>query len=60
MITNNEPDVLNLYAKWEKIEETITNPNTSSMFYIAMGIGIILILGTALVIVYKYKKIDKD
>lgn len=60
MITSNEPDVLNLYAKWEKIEETITNPNTSSMFYIAMGIGIILILGTALVIVYKYKKIDKD
>lgn len=66
MITKDEPDILTLYAKWEKIEDTsdensiITNPNTSSMFYIAIGIGIILILGTALVIVYKYKKLDKD
>ncbi len=54
MISKNEPDVLNLYAKWEKNEENITNPNTSSMFYIAMGIVFILILGTSLVIVYKY------
>ena len=61
MITSDEPDVLNLYAKWEKIdainEDTFTNPNTNSMFYIAIGIGFILILGTALVIVYKYKKL---
>ena len=61
MITSDEPDVLNLYAKWERIdtinEETFTNPNTSSMFYIAIGIGFILILGTAIVIVYKYKKL---
>ena len=61
MITKDEPDELVLYAKWEKEEENIfTNPNTSSMFYIAMGIVFILILGTALVIVYKYKKIGKD
>lgn len=61
MITKDEPDELVLYAKWEKEEENIfTNPNTSSMFYIAMGIVFILILGTALVIVYKYKKTGKD
>lgn len=61
MITKDDPDILNLYAKWERIdtinEETFTNPNTSSMFYIAIGIGFILILGTAIVIVYKYKKL---
>ena len=67
MISSDEPDVLELYARWEKIEEDnvidsndediFTNPNTSSMFYIVMGIGAILILGTALVIVYKYKKL---
>ena len=59
MISKDEPDVLNIYAKWEKIEDEniITNPNTSSMFYIAIGIGVILILGTTLVIVYKYKKL---
>ena len=60
MISRDDPDVLNLYAKWEKIEvseDIFTNPNTSSMFYIAIGIGFILILGTALVIVYNYKKL---
>lgn len=59
MISKDEPDVLNIYAKWEKIEDEniITNPNTSSMFFVAIGIGFILILGTALVIVYKYKKL---
>ena len=60
MITSDEPGVLNLYAKWEKIEvseDTFTNSNTNSMFYIAIGIGFILILGTAIVIVYKYKKL---
>ena len=54
MITKDEPDELVLYAKWEKEEENIfTNPNTSSMIYIVIGIGIIVILGTVIVIVYK-------
>ena len=58
MITANDPDVLNLYAKWEKIED-ITNPNTSSGTYIGIGILSIVILSTVLIIVYRIKKIGE-
>ena len=62
MISGDEPDVLNLYAKWEKIEvseDTFTNPNTSSGTYVGMGILSIVILSTVLIIIYRIKKIGE-
>ena len=64
MISKDDPDVLELYAKWEKIEEVVdsnednifTNPETNSTSYILIGILSIAILGTVLTIVYRIKK----
>ena len=60
MISKDEPDVLSLYAKWEKIEDEniITNPNTNSSMYIGIGILFILILSTILIIVYRIRKVS--
>ena len=57
MITKDAPDVLNLYARWEKIE--VTNPNTNSSTYIGIGILFIVILSTVLIIVYRIKKVSE-
>lgn len=64
MISKDESDVLELYAKWEKIEEVgdsnedniFTNPETNSTSYVLIGILSIAILGTVLTIVYRIKK----
>ena len=62
MITKDVPEVLYLYAKWEKIEEVdssedsvFKNPETNSKSYILIGILSITILGTVLTIVYRIK-----
>lgn len=62
MITKDVPEVLYLYAKWEKIEEVdssedsvFKNPETNSTSYILIGILSITILGTVLTIVYRIK-----
>ncbi len=58
MISKDEPDILNLYAKWKKIngqdDEIISNSN--SLLYITIGVFLILTLGTILILVYKHKK----
>ena len=67
MISSDEPDVLELYAKWEKIEEVgdsnedniFTNPETNSTSYILIGILSIAILGTVLTIIYRIKKVGE-
>ena len=57
MISADEPEVLELYAKWEKVEEEsvtddiFTNPETSSSAYIVIGILMLTILSTVLIIV---------
>ena len=64
MISKDESDVLELYAKWEKIEEVgdsnedniFVNPETNSLIYIGIGIAFILVFANILVIVYKYRK----
>ena len=69
MISADEPDVLELYARWEKIEEEsvtdssddniFTNPETNSSIYLAFGLIIILVLSTITFYIYrKYQKID--
>lgn len=66
MITKDVPEVLYLYAKWEKIEEVdssedsvFKNPETNSTSYILIGILSITILGTVLTIVYRIKKVGE-
>lgn len=67
MISKDESDVLELYAKWEKIEEVgdsnedniFTNPETNSTSYILIGILSIAILGTVLTIVYRIRKVGE-
>ena len=57
MINADAPNVLNLYARWEKIE--VTNPNTNSSTYIGISILSIVILSTILIIVYRIKKVSE-
>ncbi len=67
MISKDEPEVLELYAKWEKLEEVVDsnednvfkNPETNSTSYILIGILSIAILGTVLTIVYRIKKVGE-
>ena len=68
MISADEPEVLELYAKWEKIEDSeeiidsnnddniFTNPETSSSAYVVIGILMVTILSTVLIIVYRIRK----
>ena len=60
MISSDEPEVLELYARWEEIEEEegniFTNPETRTMLYVGIGIAIVVILGTVLVVLYRKKK----
>ena len=60
-ITKGEDDTLQLYAKWEKIENEVKvdtideNPNTYTTTYVIAGIFIILMLSTVIVYVYGKK-----
>mgnify|MGYP005779418501 FL=1 len=65
MITQEEPEVLNLYAKWEKIEESeiqeegFSNPETRSMMTIGVTMSLILVLGTVAFLIYRKKAKEK-
>ena len=60
IIDINAPEVLNLYAKWEKNksvnEEIVENPMTYASTYIIVGIFVILMLSTVVVYVYGKKQ----
>ena len=59
MISSDAPEVLELYARWEEIEEekeNMTNPNTRTMLYVGIGLAIVVVLGTVLVVLYRKKK----
>ena len=60
MISNDAPEVLELYARWEEIEEenSFMNPETRTMLYVGIGIAIVVVLGTILVVFYRKKKKD--
>lgn len=59
IIDINVPEVLNLYAKWEKNksvnEEIVENPMTYASTYIIVGIFVILMLSTVVVYIYDKK-----
>ena len=59
IIDINAPEVLNLYAKWEKNksvnEEIVENPMTYASTYIIVGIFVILMLSTVVVYIYDKK-----
>ena len=58
VIDKDAPEILELYAKWEKIESQVKkdnieeNPNTYTTTYVIAGIFIILMLSTVMVYVY--------
>ena len=69
MISADGPEVLELYARWEKIEDEsvtdsnddnsiFTNPETNSSAYVVIGILMVTILSTVLIIVYRIKKVS--
>lgn len=64
MISSDSPEVLELYARWEEIEEEeeegniFTNPETRTMLYVGIGITVVVVLGTVLVVLYRKKKKD--
>ena len=60
MIESDAPEVLELYARWEEIEEenSFMNPETRTMLYVGIGIAIVVVLGTILVVFYRKKKKD--
>ena len=64
MISSDEPEVLELYARWEEIEEEeeniFTNPETRTMLYVGIGIAALVILGTVLVVLYRKKRNHKE
>lgn len=61
VIDKDAPEVLELYAKWEKVESQVKenikeNPNTYTTTYVIVGIYFILILSTVVVYVYERKQ----
>lgn len=61
VIDKDAPEVLELYAKWEKVESQVKenikeNPNTYTTTYVIVGIYFILMLSTIVVYVYEKKQ----